>query len=98
MAADPVKVGADVYKVLLENSRVRVLEARVKAGAKVPMHGHPDCVAYLVRNSKAKFTFPNGQSHVIDAKAGQVMFLDAQEHSVEAIAGSEAYAIIVELK
>mgnify|MGYP001609216319 CR=1 FL=1 len=98
MPADPVKVGPNVYKVLLENNRVRVLEARVSAGAKVPMHGHPACVVYMVRDTKAKFTFPNGHSEVIDAKAGQTLFLDAMEHAVEAVPGPGAHVVIVELK
>ena len=39
--ADPAKVAADAYKVVLKNDHVRLLEVRAKAGTKIPMHAHP---------------------------------------------------------
>src|SRR5438093_8264180 len=41
-AQDPVKVDPSHYKVLLDNPAVRVLKINVPAGAKTPMHSHPD--------------------------------------------------------
>ena len=46
--ADPAKVAADAYKVVLENDQVRLLEVRAKPGTKIPMHAHPAYVAYAV--------------------------------------------------
>ena len=54
---DAVKVAPDVYKVLLENDEVRVLEAQLKQGAKSEMHCHARNVAYFLNNSLAKLTF-----------------------------------------
>jgi hypothetical protein len=49
---DPVKVAPKMYKVLLENHRVRVLEARVKPGVTAPMHSHPGSVVYFALTRK----------------------------------------------
>ena len=40
-AQDPLKTSPQYYKVLLENDQVRVLEYRLKAGEKEPVHSHP---------------------------------------------------------
>ena len=44
--ADPAKVAAGAYKVVLENDQVRLLEVRGKTGTKIPLHVHPAYVAY----------------------------------------------------
>jgi len=41
-----VKTSPQYYKVLLENDQVRVLEYRLKAGEKEPMHSHPAGVVF----------------------------------------------------
>ena len=45
MAGDAVSVAPNLYKVLLENDKVRVLETRYGPGVKSEMHSHPDLVA-----------------------------------------------------
>jgi quercetin dioxygenase-like cupin family protein len=96
--ADPVQVAPRMYKVLLENHRVRVLEARVKPGVTAPMHSHPGSVVYFIADSKAKFTFPDGKTEVIEGKAGHVMWFDHLAHSVEDAGTHEAHVLIIELK
>ncbi len=59
---DAVKVAPDSYKVVLENDQVRVLEVRIKHGARVEMHSHPRSVAICLNDQRLKFTFPNGKS------------------------------------
>ena len=44
MPRDAVTVAPHLYKVLLENDRVRVLEVRANAGVKTEMHTHPSQV------------------------------------------------------
>ena len=46
--ADAVSVAPDVYSVMFENDRVRVLAIRTDAGASSEMHSHPDMVLYAV--------------------------------------------------
>jgi hypothetical protein len=50
-----VKVAPDIYKVLLENDAVRVLEIRMKQDEKSEMHSHPRSVEYVLNSSQAKF-------------------------------------------
>ena len=47
---DAIKVAPDSYKVSLENDQVRVLEVRIKQGAKVEMHSHPRSVAICLND------------------------------------------------
>jgi beta-alanine degradation protein BauB len=98
MHEDAVHAAPKMYKVLLENHRVRVLEARIKAGVTAPMHSHPGSVVYFLSDAKAKFIFPDGKTEIIEGKKGQVMWHDHLAHAVEDIANHEAHVLIVELK
>ena len=95
---DAVKVAPDSYKVLLENDQVRVLEVRIKQGAKSEMHSHPKSVAIVLNDQRLKFTFPNGKTEVVDLKHGQAQWLDALSHSVENAGTEDAAGVLVELK
>ncbi len=95
---DAVKVAPDIYKVLLENDEIRVLEVRMKQGAKSEMHSHPRNVAYILNNSQAKFTYSDGKSDVADLKRGQAMWFDAVSHSVENTGTEDLTAVLIELK
>ena len=88
----------DVYTVLLENDQVRVLECRYKPGWKSPMHSHPNAIVYPFKNSKLKFTFPDGKTIEKEFKAGQVVWIEAVTHSAENVGTNASHALIVELK
>ena len=98
MADDAVKVAPHVYKVLLENDRVRVLEARLRPGDKTEMHSHPAIVAYPTTGGKFKFTSPDGQSMEIEVEAGQPMYMDAADHATENVGTTDGAVILIELK
>ncbi|MDZ4277731.1 MAG: cupin domain-containing protein [Dehalococcoidia bacterium] len=98
MAEDPVQVAGDVYKAVLENDRVRVLEVRMKPGDKTPMHAHPDLVAVVVRGGRLRFTTSDGQSTEAEIPDGQPMFFEATEHTTENIGTTEFHAFLAELK
>ena len=95
---DAVKVAPDSYKVLLENDQVRVLEVRIKQGAKSEMHSHPRSVAICLNDQLLKFTFPNGKSEDADLKRGQAVWLDGLSHAVENIGTEDVSSVVVELK
>jgi hypothetical protein len=44
MPADPTITDPGLYRVILENDRVRVLEYRDRPGDRTSPHGHPDSV------------------------------------------------------
>ncbi len=95
---DAVKVAPDSYKVLLENDTVRVLEVRIKQGAKSEMHSHPKSVAICLNDQRLKFTFPNGKSDNADLKSGQSVWLDGISHAVENAGTEDVRSVVVELK
>ena len=95
---DAVSAAPNLYKVLLENARVRVLEARYGPGVKSDMHSHPDVVAVALTPAKAILTLPDGQTADIEIQAGESMFLEGQDHAVENTGASELHVILVELK
>jgi hypothetical protein len=54
MAADPAEVASNVYTIMFENERVRLLEARLAPGDSSAMHGHPDYVVYNLAKGKVR--------------------------------------------
>ena len=96
-AQDPVKVAPNAYQVLLENEHVRVLDVRLPAGGKSPMHSHPAYVVYALSDGKVRFTPPKGKPEEIDIKAGQATWRPAETHAVENI-GPDVHVLNIELK
>ena len=95
---DPAVVAKDVYKLLLENDRVRVFDVRFTPGQRAPMHSHPDHVVYIIDDATFRITGPDGKSQDLPIKAGQALFLPAGPHAVENIGKTAAHNLVVELK
>ena len=95
-AQDPVKVAPDIYKVRLENKRVRVLEASGKAGQKAAMHRHPGYVVYNLGDGSVRFTDEKGATSDAPLKAGEAMWRDAEGHASEVV--TDIHALLFELK
>ncbi|HJT86985.1 MAG TPA: hypothetical protein VJ732_03990 [Bryobacteraceae bacterium] len=95
--ADPVKADSKHYTVEFENDRVRVLRIRYGAKEKSVMHSHPESISIFLKDCKAKFTFPDGRTENVAAKAGQVMHMVAFAHDPENL-GGPFELIQVELK
>jgi beta-alanine degradation protein BauB len=96
-AQDPLKVAKNVYKFVMENDRVRVLQVQLKPGDKAVMHYHPDHVIYVIKGGKAKMT-SSGKTDVLDMKTGQAIFLKAQSHEAENTGKTDLDLLVVELK
>ena len=97
-AQDPVKVSPQYYKVLLENDQVRVLEYRLKAGEKEPMHSHPAGVVYVLSGAKLKFSYPDGRTEERAAAIGETFWREPITHAVENVGDTEAHVIAIDLK
>jgi quercetin dioxygenase-like cupin family protein len=96
---DPVKVDPKHYKVEFENEHVRVLRIKYGAGEKSVMHTHPESIAVFLTDAHGKFTYPDGRTEDIDAKAGTVQHMDALTHLPESRSKKKAFEVIaVELK
>ena len=98
MAGDAISVAPNLYKVLFENDRVRILEVRYGPGVKSEMHSHPDLAVVALTPLKAKFTLGDGHTVDIELQAGESTFVPAQDHIVENMSTSELHGILVELK
>jgi len=94
------------HKVLLENERVRVLDARIKPGDTVPVHTHRwSSVVYILGTSDF-IRFDGNGNAVFDSRtaqnnleAGTVLWSPPlPPHSVENVGDGEIRVISVELK
>lgn len=87
----------NVYKLLNENDRTRVLEVIFKPGDVAKMHHHPDHVVYALKGGKLSLTSA-GKTQEMEVKAGSVMFLDAQDHEAKNTGNTTVELLVVELK
>jgi len=94
---NPLDVASNVYKFKMENDRVRVLTVTFKPGDKAVMHHHPDHVVYVLEGGKMKLT-SQGKTDILDLKAGDTVFLNAQSHEAENIGQTTLDLLVVELK
>ena len=97
-AEDPVKVDPRHYKVECENERVRVLRINYGPGEKSVMHSHPEAIAVFLTDAHHKFTYPDGRTEDINAKARTVQHMDAFTHLPENLSKTPFEVIVVELK
>jgi hypothetical protein len=98
MIPDSVTADPKHYKVEFENDRVRVVRARYGPREKSVMHSHPELVCTFLTDCHFKFTYPDGKTEDINAKAGDILPHDAFEHLPENISDKSFEAILVELK
>ena len=68
---DPAKAATDVYKMVMENDRVRVFEVRFKPGQSTVMHGHPDHVVYVLADYTLDLMLPDGTSQKVPSRQGR---------------------------
>ena len=98
MAGDAVAVAPDVYKVVVENDRVRILEVRAKPGDKADMHSHPAAVAVFIAGTQARFRFPDGETREGELKSNEWRYLEPIEHATEILGPGELHMLVIELK
>jgi quercetin dioxygenase-like cupin family protein len=82
----------------LENSRVRVLEATLKPGAKEAIHSHPAYVIYVIDGGKVRNHAADGKTTETELKSGEVLYRDPLTHWAENIGTTTMHMILVELK
>ncbi|MGW2159762.1 cupin domain-containing protein [Nonomuraea sp. NPDC001699] len=97
MSADPTSTNPELYTVVFENARVRVLRYRDRPGDATSPHGHPDSVM-ITLSSFTRRLASGGQQVELSLEAGQARWLGAQEHAGRNIGDTETHAIFVELK
>ena len=98
MNDDAVSVAPEVYKVLFENDRVRVLEVRADPGGTSPMHTHPDSVIHALSDATLVVTSQQGEARRAQVTAGATWWAAEATHSVENVGTGEVHLIRIELK
>jgi hypothetical protein len=94
---DPSVTDPELYKVIFENERVRVLEYRDRPGSQTHSHQHPDSVMYTLSSFSRRVT-SGGREVDVELAAGQVRWLAAQEHTGHNTGGTDTHALFIELK
>lgn len=97
MGDDPVASNPDLYKVVFENDRVRVLEYRDQPGDRTTPHSHPDSVMVTLSDFDRRLVHGEDERDVT-LKAGEARWLSAQTHHGENIGSTPSHSIFVELK
>jgi quercetin dioxygenase-like cupin family protein len=97
-AQDPLKVGPKIYKKVLENDRVRMLEVTFAPGDSIGMHSHPDHAVYAVTGGKLRVTTSDGKTQVAELKAGDPIWFPAVTHGAKNIGTTNLKLVVVELK
>lgn len=96
--ADPARVDPKHYTVEMENQNVRILRIRYGPHEKSVMHGHPSMVGVMLTDGHIRFTYRDGRTEDLIAKAGRVVSLPATEHLPENLGDEAVEALVVELK
>lgn len=97
MTDDPTTTNPDLYKVVFENERVRVLEYLDGPGDRTTPHSHPDSVMVTLSAFDRRLSVGDQQREV-SLKAGLATWLPAQTHTGENIGTTATHTIFVELK
>lgn len=101
-AADPPRdallVAPNVYRVVFENERVRVLGFVTEPGQKWPLDAHPDSVAVSLSEYDVRNIIPGNAATERHSKLGDVRWIPATSHIGENSGSTEMRGLIIELK
>jgi len=96
MDDDPVRTNPELYRVLFENDRVRVLEYHDHPGERTVPHAHPDSVMVTL-SSFSRRLVSGGRQVDVELAAGDARWLEHQSHSGENIGETETRVVFIEL-
>lgn len=97
MQQDPTATDPQLYRVILENERVRVLEYRDHPGDKTHEHHHGDSVMITLSSFRREITV-EGTARSVELAAHHAQWLPAQNHIGHNVGESETHVLFVELK
>lgn len=96
-AAGPLEVAPDMYKLVSENDRVRVMEVTFKPGEKIAEHSHPDHFVYVLEAGTLQITNAAGVTDA-ELKVGDVIWINAESHSAVNTGTTQVRLLVTELK
>lgn len=95
--SDPIATNPELYSLAFENERVRVLRYHDRPGDLTEPHDHPDSVMITFSDFDRRLHHA-GRSVDATLRAGEVRWLDAQEHSGQNIGDTDSVVFFIELK
>ena len=97
-AQDPIKVAPNMYSVVFENERVRVMQVVFKPGQDIKKHSHPDHYAYVLEGGQLTISKPDAKPSVADLTPGQVLWIPAETHWAKNTGATQVKLLVNELK
>ena len=97
MEHDPTVTDPNLYNVLFENERVRVLRYKDKPGDKTKPHQHPDSVLITLSNFRRRLTVGD-RTIDVEKSPHEVIWNPAQTHAGENTGTTDTEVLFVELK
>lgn len=95
---DPAQVSPEIFKVILENDQVRVMEYQIKPGQRDAFHSHPQQVAYALSPAKIRVTSTDGTITEFDLQPGDAIWQEPVTHYSENVGNNAAKILVVEIK
>lgn len=83
---------------LLENEQIKVRELRLKAGAKTPSQTLPNTFLYALSDGELVFAPPGRTPYELSFKAGEALWLSAQQATIANESDKDIRALLVEIK
>lgn len=98
LAQDAVRVDPKHYRMVFENSQVRVLRIHYGPHETSVMHSHPDGVVTYLTDGHMKFLLGNGKTITSDGKRGETNWAPGGPHKPTNLSNAPFDAVLVELK
>jgi quercetin dioxygenase-like cupin family protein len=95
---DPLQVASENYKLLMENDSVRVFDVRIRPGESVAMHAVGPSVIYVFNDGRLRHTYADGKVEEKIAKAGAVVWDEAEAHETKNVGDTDIHSLKIELK
>ena len=94
-----ITASPEIYKVVAENAKFRVISVTWAPGQKDAMHSHPDSAVYVLTVCSLRYTLPDGATRVGSPPAGlAVVQAPIEAHAVENVGKSDCKLIMFEPK
>ena len=94
---DPTQTDPELYSVVFENDRVRVLEYRDEPGACTHPHDHPDSVMVTLSAFRRRLTV-GAKVVEFDKPVHEISWLPGQRHVGENVGEAPTHVVFIELK
>jgi mannose-6-phosphate isomerase-like protein (cupin superfamily) len=96
---DWAKVNPEMNNIVTDTALVRATIATIEPGKKSEFHTHPAMYFYAITDCVLKVYYEDGQSEVLDLKAGDSGYGNPEKrHQTENIGQKTAKFLLVELK